>query len=166
LGLGSTDQAEPFQFSMNGVGLVFCPLPAWVAPVAQQSVASTQVTVDRRLAGVVGAGLGVVDQAEPFHSSTKVVSGLPLTSVVVPTAQQVEEFTQATELSSCPAGLATAGAGVTDQVAPFQWSINTVLPATLGATPGRNPYWIWLGPAYPTAQQSELVVQVTEVNWS
>jgi hypothetical protein len=147
LGLGSTDQAEPFQFSMNGVGLVlllllFCALAALVAPVAQQSVASTQVTADRRSAGVVGAGLGVVDQAEPFHWSTSVVDALPLESVVVPTAQQSEALTQVTELSNCPAGLATAGAELTDQVAPFQWSINTALPTTLGAMPGRNPYWI------------------------
>ena len=40
--------------------------------------------------------------------------------------------------------------------------MSALAPTTFGAMPGKKLYWIWFGPADPTAQQSELLVQVTD----
>ena len=100
MGLGSTVQLEPFQFSIYGVGVVFCPLAALVAPVAQQAEASTHVTEVRILADVSGSRLGVVVHVEPSQCSTREEDGFPLASMVAPTAQQLEESVHVTEVSS------------------------------------------------------------------
>ena len=100
MGLGSTVHAEPFQFSMYGTGVVFCPLAASVAPVAQQSDGSMQETAVRMLAGVDGSRLGIVVHVEPSQWSTSEAEGLPLASMVLPTAQQLEDSVQVTEVSS------------------------------------------------------------------
>ena len=129
--------------------------------------ASTQVTALRTFAGVEGSGLGVVVQVEPSQCSTRVVDGLPLASMVGPHRPAVGGARYRSPSSDIDrAGLAGAGVGTTDQTAPFQCSANPVLPITLGSTPGRKLYWIWFGPAKPTAQQSAGPVQVTESNWS
>ena len=99
-GLGSTVQDVPFQFSMYGAGVVFCPLASLVAPVAQQLDASRHVTVVRMLAGVDGSRLGVVLHVDPFQWSTSEEEGFPLASMVVPTAQQLDDSVQVTAVSS------------------------------------------------------------------
>ena len=112
MGLGSTDHFTPFQLSMNGLGsTLFWPREASATPVAQQSEAATQVTAVSRSSGVVGSGLGVVVQAEPFQCSTSVVDGRPSASMVAPTAQQFDEPVQVTALRYCPSGVAAAGSG-------------------------------------------------------
>ena len=73
------------------------PLAVLVAPVAQQSDASIQVTALMMLAGVDGLGLGVTVQAEPSQCSARVVDGLPLASMVDPIARQFDVPVQVTE---------------------------------------------------------------------
>ncbi len=88
----------PSQASTNGPGDVFwfCPVTASVAPVAQHWWASRQVTLVRRLPGVVGFGLGTVVHEVPSQESTSVVEGFPLASIVAPTVQQSDELEQST----------------------------------------------------------------------
>ena len=167
LGLGSTDHFTPFQLSMNGLGLaLFWPRTAAATPVAQQSEAATHVTAVSRSSGVVGSGLGVALQAEPFQCSTNVVEGWPSASMVAPTAQQFDEPVQVTALRYCPSGLAAPARGTSDQVEPFQCSTKASLPDSVGKTPGRKLYWTWFGPENPTAQQFEGPEHVTESSWS
>ena len=65
-----------------------------------------------------------------------------------------------------PEGLGAEGASVTVQAEPSQCSTKEPSPATLGMTLGRKLLDSALGPANPTAQQSDALVQVTELNWS
>src|SRR5579859_3578024 len=73
LGLGTTDQTVPFHDSIRV--LLAEPRPLPVLPTATQSRAETQETPARAL-GVdsePGLGLGTIDQAVPFHDSTRVL---------------------------------------------------------------------------------------------
>ena len=65
-----------------------------------------------------------------------------------------------------PDGLGAEGAAVIVQAEPSQCSTKELSPATLGMTLGRKLFDNALGPANPTAQQSDALAQVTELNWS
>ncbi len=65
-----------------------------------------------------------------------------------------------------PSGAGAVPAGTTDQSSPFQCSTKAWPPDTWGMMLGRKLSDRALGPANPTAQQSDAVEQVTELNWS
>ena len=113
-----------------------------MSPVAQQSEAAIQVTAVRVLPEAAGLGLEVVVHPDPFHRSMSVVVGLPVASMVDPTAQQSDGPAQLTPDRYCPPGLVTAGGVTIDHWLPFHCSTKAAEPATLGTIPGKNPYWI------------------------
>ena len=89
-GVGTTDQAEPFQCSVRITG------PGWLlgfwAPTAQQSDEVTQATPHRSEAWLPGgATLGPTDHVEPFQVSTTALGCelFPSEENTPPTARQL-----------------------------------------------------------------------------
>ena len=124
LGLGSIDQAEPFQFSMKLCGGEF-PLPLIVPddPTPQHWVALGQEML-LRIAPIDGLGEGTDAetsvQEDPSQDSIRIPDAVPVWSVVAPDAQQSVALTHSRPLRYPPSGLGSVTLGTIDHVAPSQ----------------------------------------------
>jgi hypothetical protein len=145
LALGAMDQLVPFQTSA---------MAAWtfdegstVPPTATQSLASAHETPKSSLVTLATFGLGTADQVDPFQVSTRVWFTTDDASTEFPTATQSLTAGHVTSWSLLfpDAGL---GLGTTDQVAPFQTSLN--VESTMAGLS-----------EYPTATQLEALVHET-----
>jgi hypothetical protein len=82
--------------------------------------------------------------------------------MVDPTAQHSDDVTQVNPLNAAPVGLCGSGAIEADQVDPFQWRSHGSAPWDLYSRLGIRSDQNSLGDAAPTAQQSEVLVQLTD----
>lgn len=143
LGVATIDQALPFHCKAR----VCSGRPLRLRPTAQQSEKLMQVTPWRSLLGELVLGVVTMDQALPFQCSARVwVATEPM--LEIPTAQQSEVLTQATPSRRLVCEL-VLGVVTMDQALPFQCSarVSSEEPLPLSAV--------------PTAQQSELLAQLT-----
>ena len=156
-GLGSIDQAEPFQLSMNACGWKLPPPPPPNDPSAPTAQHCTELTHEMllRMPGVEESGTDAETsvQVEPSQCSMMSPDAIPVSSVVAPDAQQSEAVTQVRPYRYPPLGLDSVALGVTDHDAPSQCSISPWSPLAPGKI-GRKFGFCCAGPALPTAQQS------------
>jgi hypothetical protein len=120
-GLATTVQVVPFHRSTN----VFSVVPLSTEPTAKQLVALTQETLCRAAVVPGGVGLDTIDHAVPFHRSTYVQSACG--PAVKPTAKQLVSLTQSTSVNNVSVAPVGFGLGTSDQLVPFQRSINDLL---------------------------------------
>src|SRR5262249_35690581 len=124
-GVGATDQGLPFQISVTGSAASAGPY----SPTAAPKAAPAQGTPGRTSGSwpLSGLGLGTIDQAVPFQTSTRVRGWLPLADDRDhPTAVQALADTQETPDSWPVPGLLRLG--TIDQAAPFQRSTRVLPP--------------------------------------
>jgi hypothetical protein len=125
LGVGTMDQALPFQCSIKVCCREVFPLGTVAVPTAQQSEASTQATPERLLACGLLLGVGTTDQALPFQCSAT----LPLPVRAEPTAQQSELVTQVTPERMLCCDALGLGVVMMDQESPLAPAVGLELSA-------------------------------------